>query len=142
VSGTATATRLSSHSERRHADLRASAWFAGGSLLAGVAAVGLGTFAAAAVVAVALMVLTAMRPVVAVYVYLATLPFLAGIDRDRLLPFVRPNEALLVLLLLGGSGTKCDGNKRDCERGSANDETDHGTPLHSEKPRAELFPSP
>jgi len=101
VSGTATATRLSSHSERRHADLRASAWFAGGSLLAGVAAVGLGTFAAAAVVAVALMVLTAMRPVVAVYVYLATLPFLAGIDRDRLLPFLRPNEALLVLLLAG-----------------------------------------
>jgi hypothetical protein len=47
------------------------------------------------------MVLTALRPVIAVYVYLATLPFLAGIDRDRLLPLVRPNEALLVLLLLG-----------------------------------------
>jgi hypothetical protein len=95
------ATRLSSRSDRRPADLPIYAWFVGVALLAGVAAVGLGTFAAAAVVAGALMVLTALRPVIAVYVYLATLPFLAGIDRDRLLPLVRPNEALLVLLLLG-----------------------------------------
>lgn len=41
------------------------------------------------------------RPVVGTYVYLATLPFVAGIDRGNLLPLVRPNEALLALVLAG-----------------------------------------
>jgi hypothetical protein len=45
--------------------------------------------------------LSAYRPIAATYIYLALLPFLAGIDRGNLLPLVRPNEALLVLLLVG-----------------------------------------
>jgi hypothetical protein len=61
----------------------------------------LGPFAPLAVLAVALFVLCALHPAAAAYVYLGTLPFLAGIDRDVLVPLVRPNEALLVLLLAG-----------------------------------------
>ncbi len=55
----------------------------------------------AAAAAVAIVVLVAMRPIVAVYVYIGTLPFLAGIDRGRLFPLVRPNEALFALLIAG-----------------------------------------
>lgn len=58
-----------------------------------------GPIASVAVCGVALFVLTAVRPVVATYVYFATLPFLAGIERDTLLPLIRPNEALLALLV-------------------------------------------
>ncbi|WP_018331144.1 sugar transferase [Actinomycetospora chiangmaiensis] len=50
-----------------------------------------------------LLVVTALRPVTGVYVYLATLPFLAGIDRSTLLPLVRPNELVLALVLLGAA---------------------------------------
>lgn len=49
----------------------------------------------------ALVAVAARWPVAAVYLYLGTLPFLAGIGRGMLLPLVRPNEALLALLLLG-----------------------------------------
>jgi hypothetical protein len=49
----------------------------------------------------ALFALSALRPRAAVYIYLATLPFLAGIDRGTLLPLVRPNEAVLALLVAG-----------------------------------------
>lgn len=52
--------------------------------------VGMGLFAAAA-----------YRPVFATYAYLGTLPIVAGIDRGILIPLVRPNEALLALLLAG-----------------------------------------
>jgi len=52
--------------------------------------VGMGLFAAAA-----------YRPTFATYVYLGTLPILAGIERGNLIPLVRPNEALLALLLAG-----------------------------------------
>lgn len=90
---------------------------AGAALVAGATAAGLATagpgaagdgtagfaVAVAAVAGVALAVVTAARPVAAVYVYLATVPFLAGIDRGRLLPLVRPNEALLVVLLAGAA---------------------------------------
>ncbi len=51
---------------------------------------GLGIFAAAA-----------YRPVFATYAYLGTLPIVAGIDRGNLIPLVRPNEALLAVLLAG-----------------------------------------
>jgi hypothetical protein len=51
--------------------------------------------------ALSLVALSAVRPITAVYLYVATLPFLAGIDRGALLPLVRPNEALLALLMLG-----------------------------------------
>lgn len=77
------------------------------AVVLGVASVGagavgalLGLNAAAVVLGLALLTLIVFRPVFAVYVYLGALPFLAGIDRDRLLPLVRPNEALLVLVLV------------------------------------------
>ena len=59
-------------------------------------AVVLGVSAAAGLCAAA-----AYRPILATYVYLGTLPFLAGIDRGALIPLVRPNEAVLALLLAG-----------------------------------------
>jgi len=52
----------------------------------------------------------AYRPVIAIYVYLATLPFVAGIDRNNLIPLVRPNEAVLALVLVGaliGAYVRC-----------------------------------
>lgn len=52
--------------------------------------IGIGLFAAAA-----------YRPIFATYLYLGTLPLIAGIDRGNLIPLVRPNEALLALLLAG-----------------------------------------
>lgn len=60
-------------------------------------------FVALGVAAVGVLAVTAYRPIVATYVYLATLPFLAGIERGALVPLVRPNEALLVLLLAGAA---------------------------------------
>ena len=51
--------------------------------------------------ALLLMAASAYRPIVAIYVYLATLPFIAGIDRNTLIPLVRPNEAMLTLVLVG-----------------------------------------
>ena len=51
--------------------------------------------------ALLLVAASAYRPVIAIYVYLATLPFIAGIDRNNLVPLVRPNEAVLTLLLVG-----------------------------------------
>ena len=71
------------------------------ALLAGLVGT-LGGVVAVAVVGVGvLLAVTAFRPAAAVYVYMAALPFLSGIERDELIPFVRPNEALLVLVLTG-----------------------------------------
>jgi lipopolysaccharide/colanic/teichoic acid biosynthesis glycosyltransferase len=50
---------------------------------------------------VALVAVSWYRPILGTYVYVTSLPFLAGIDRGALLPLVRPNEALLVLVVLG-----------------------------------------
>jgi hypothetical protein len=72
-------------------------------LAGGGSAAFLGPFAALAVLAVALFVLCAVHPASAAYIYLGTLPFLAGIDRDVLVPLVRPNEALLALMLAGAA---------------------------------------
>lgn len=49
----------------------------------------------------AVLVVTALRPVSAVYLYVATMPFLAGIDRSTLIPLIRPNEAVLALAVTG-----------------------------------------
>ncbi|MHC1559589.1 sugar transferase [Actinomycetospora sp. C-140] len=56
---------------------------------------------AAVAVALALVALSCARPVAGTFVYVATLPFLAGIERGALLPLIRPNEAVLVLVVLG-----------------------------------------
>ncbi len=53
----------------------------------------------------AFLVFVARRPVAAAYVFLATQPFIGGIDRGVLIPLVRPSEALqgvLVAAVLGG----------------------------------------
>jgi hypothetical protein len=66
---------------------------AAGPLLA-LAAIGV-------LVLVGLFVAAAYKPVFATYAYLGTLPLIAGIDRGNLIPLVRPNEALLVVLIAG-----------------------------------------
>jgi hypothetical protein len=66
---------------------------------AGAAAAVVGPIAVGGAVVLALFGLVAWRPVLGTYLYLATLPFLAGLDRGALVPLLRPNEALLVLLL-------------------------------------------
>ncbi|HXV93920.1 MAG TPA: hypothetical protein VD813_11520 [Pseudonocardia sp.] len=58
---------------------------------------------AGAAAALALVAACAWRPILATYVYLLTLPLIAGIDRGNLLPLVRPNEALLVLVVAGAA---------------------------------------
>ncbi|MDQ3762132.1 MAG: hypothetical protein M3460_10690 [Actinomycetota bacterium] len=64
---------------------------------------------------VGLFAAAAYRPVFATYAYLGTLPFIAGIERGNLIPLVRPNEALLVVLLagalLGGYVRWCRGDR-------------------------------
>jgi len=88
---------------------RATRWIVTGSVLlsaaAGTAAAVYGSTAAYGLVGAALAVLllttAALYPIFATYSYLLTLPFLAGIDRDTLIPLVRPNEALLALVVAG-----------------------------------------
>jgi len=72
------------------------------ALVAGLAAAVAGPAVVAVAAGVGVFGLVAWRPVLATYIYLATLPFLAGIDRGLLVPLLRPNEALL-LLLVGGA---------------------------------------
>lgn len=75
-------------------------------LLAPVAALALGAVVALSpvlalggVVVGVLAGVVAWRPAVATYVLLAATPLVVGIDRDRLVPMLRPNEALLGLLI-------------------------------------------
>ena len=46
----------------------------------------------------ALMAFVAMRPVWAAYIFLATQPFVGGIDRGQLIPLFRPSEAIQLIL--------------------------------------------
>jgi hypothetical protein len=50
---------------------------------------------------VGLFAAAAYRPVFATYAYLGTLPLITGINAGTLIPLVRPNEALLVVVLAG-----------------------------------------
>ncbi|MGH3771279.1 MAG: hypothetical protein ACRDRW_07780 [Pseudonocardiaceae bacterium] len=78
---------------------------AGCALVGGVLAVAAGPLLAFAVIGVLALVglfaAAAYRPVFATYAYLGTLPLIVGINRGNLIPLVRPNEALLVVLLAG-----------------------------------------
>jgi len=75
------------------------------SAAAGLVAALFGSAAAYGLVGVAFAALlfatAALYPIFATYSYLVTLPIIAGIDRDTLLPLVRPNEALLALVVAG-----------------------------------------
>ncbi|WP_100498761.1 hypothetical protein [Geodermatophilus chilensis] len=69
--------------------------------LAGLMAALTGPMTGVVAAALGLFALTAWRPITATYVYLGTLPFIAGIQRGDLIPLLRPNEALLVVLTAG-----------------------------------------
>ena len=92
---------------------------AGCALVGGVLAVAAGPLLALSVIGVLALVglfaAAAYRPIFATYAYLGTLPLIAGIERGNLIPLVRPNEALLVILLagalVGGYLRSCRGDR-------------------------------
>lgn len=60
--------------------------------------------AVAVAVAVGLALMVASRPPVAAYLWLFATPLVVGIDRGEVVPFLRPNEALLLLLVAALAG--------------------------------------
>lgn len=78
----------------------------GAAVLAGPLAVLLPPVVGVALVgAGGLIVAVALRPAVAAYALLALTPLTAGIERGKLLPLLRPSEALL-LIVIGGLATR------------------------------------
>ncbi|RDH77806.1 hypothetical protein DVS77_15140 [Mycolicibacterium moriokaense] len=73
------------------------------AVLAGLLAVVVGPIACAVAVAACVFGLSAWRPVLAAYIYVATLPFIAGFQRGTVIPGGRLNEALLVVLVAGAT---------------------------------------
>jgi hypothetical protein len=61
----------------------------------------LGPIVPAALIGLTVLAAAAWRPILAVYIYVVTLPFIAGIGRGKLVPLVRPNEALLAAMIAG-----------------------------------------
>jgi hypothetical protein len=66
-----------------------------------VALTGAYVIAAAAAVGGGLVVAIVLRPQYAAYIYLLATPLIVGIARGDALPILRPNEALLAVILLG-----------------------------------------
>lgn len=71
------------------------------ALAAGFAASVVGPMAIVIALATGAVCIVAWKPVAAIYLYLSTLPFIAGFERGSLLAGLRLNEMLLVLLLVG-----------------------------------------
>jgi hypothetical protein len=95
-------------------------WGAAGCvLIGGILAVAAGPLLVLTVIGalavLGLFAAAAYRPIFATYAYLGTLPLITGIDRGNLIPLVRPNEALLAVLLagalVGGYLRRCRGDR-------------------------------
>jgi hypothetical protein len=74
------------------------------AVLVGAAAGALGPLVLVVLAAGGLFALVVTRPVTAAYVYLAAMPFITGIERGALVPLMRPNEALQLLLTVAVVG--------------------------------------
>ncbi len=64
-----------------------------------VVALGGGSIGVAAIGVVALVLMVWQHPPIAGYIMIATAPLIVGFGRDQVLPRLRPNEALLLVLL-------------------------------------------
>lgn len=67
-------------------------------LVANAAAVVAGWLIIGGLIALGIMVVVLARPEYSVYLYAATVPFVAGMDRGAILPQLRPNEAILAFV--------------------------------------------
>ncbi|WP_064742822.1 hypothetical protein [Pseudonocardia spinosispora] len=78
-----------------------------GTVAAAVASAAIAPKAGYGVVGFLLVILlgsiAGLYPIFGTYAYLVTLPILAGIDRDALIPLVRPNEAVLAVVMAGAT---------------------------------------
>ncbi len=85
---------------RRRTQLVAAAGV-GAALVSGPLALLPPALVAAVLAGGGLALAVALRPALAAYVLIATTPLLAGVDRDRVLPVLRPSEAVLAATLVG-----------------------------------------